>query len=242
MTPPAGYRLLMLKMAVRDKNIHYPETTLLCLENTQNRCGGVVLAPDYTQQATALAHRHGLKVHLDGARIFNAAVALGIPAVELTKEVDSVGFCLSKGLSAPVGSVLCGSREFIERARKKRKMLGGGMRQAGVIASAGIVALETMVDRLAEDHANARKLAAGLAQIRGIALAQAKVDTNIVIFDLSPSLPVNQFISKLNSSGVKISRFGNYRFRAVTHRMVDTADIDSALDRMEKVCRELRPG
>ncbi|MFZ1915089.1 MAG: low-specificity L-threonine aldolase [Dehalococcoidales bacterium] len=230
-----------IENAVRDKNIHYPETTLLCLENTQNRCGGVVLAPDYTQQAAALAHRHGLKVHLDGARVFNAAVALGIPAVELTKEVDSVGFCLSKGLSAPVGSVLCGSREFIERARKKRKMLGGGMRQAGIIAAAGIVALETMVDRLAEDHSNARKLAAGLAQIRGIALAQAKVDTNIVIFDLSPSLPVNQFISKLNSSGVKISRFGTYRFRAVTHRMVDTADIDSALDRMEKVCRELRP-
>jgi len=230
-----------IENAVRDKNIHYPETTLLCLENTQNRCGGVVLTPEYTQQAVALAHRLGLKVHLDGARIFNAAVALGIPSVELTKEVDSVGFCLSKGLSAPVGSVLCGSREFIERARKKRKMLGGGMRQAGVIAAAGIVALETMVDRLAEDHANARKLAAGLAHIPGIALAQAKVDTNIVIFDLSPSLPVNQFISKLNSFGVKISRFGIYRFRAVTHRMVDTADIDSALDRMEKVCRELRP-
>jgi threonine aldolase len=155
-----------IEKTIRDKtNIHYPETTLLCLENTQNRCGGAVLTPEYMDSAVQLAHRHGLRVHLDGARIFNAAVALGIPAVELTRGVDSVGFCLSKGLSAPIGSVLCGSKEFIERARKRRKMLGGGMRQVGVIAAAGIVALETMIDRLAEDHANARKLAEGLMQL-----------------------------------------------------------------------------
>jgi len=152
--------LVDIEIAVREKNIHYPETTLLCLENTQNRCGGAVLTPEYTDSVVQLAHSHDMKVHLDGARIFNAAVALGIPVVELVKEVDSVGFCLSKGLSAPVGSVLCGSKEYIERARKRRKMLGGGMRQAGVIAAAGIVALETMIERLAEDHANARKLAA----------------------------------------------------------------------------------
>ena len=229
-----------IEKAIRDKtNIHYPETTLLCLENTQNRCGGAVLTPEYMDSAVQLAHRHGLKVHLDGARIFNAAVALRIPAVELTRGVDSVGFCLSKGLSAPIGSVLCGSKEFIERARKRRKMLGGGMRQVGVIAAAGIVALETMIDRLAEDHANARKLAEGLMQIRGIALAQDKVSTNIVIFDLSPSLSVPQFIAKLASSGVKISRFGNNRFRAVTNRMVNVADIEYALNHIEQICREL---
>jgi threonine aldolase len=181
-----------------------------------------------------------MKVHLDGARIFNAAVALGIPVVELVKEVDSVGFCLSKGLSAPVGSVLCGSKEFIERARKRRKMLGGGMRQAGVIAAAGIVALETMIERLAEDHANARKLAAGLAQIRGIKLAQEKVSTNIVIFDLVQSFPVAEFITKLDSHGVKVVRFGSHRLRAVTHRMVNATDIEYALTNIEQVCRELR--
>ncbi len=148
-----------VEQAIRDKNIHYPETTLLCLENTHNRCGGAVLTPDYTNEICELAHAHGLKVHLDGARIFNAAIAIGVPACVLTENVDSVSFCLSKGLSAPVGSLLCGSNDFIERARKFRKMLGGGMRQAGIIAAAGIVAIETMVDRLAEDHANARRLA-----------------------------------------------------------------------------------
>ena len=229
-----------IENAIRDKNIHYPETTLLCLENTQNRCGGAVLTPEYTQQAAALAHGHGMKVHLDGARIFNAAVALGIPAVELTGEVDSVGFCLSKGLSAPIGSVLCGSKEFIERARKKRKMLGGGMRQAGVIAAAGIVALETMIDRLAEDHANARKLAVGLAKIQGITLAKEKAPTNIVIFDLAQPFPVAEFLMKLDSQGVKVVRFGNHRLRAVTHRMVSAADIDYALTQIERVCRALR--
>jgi threonine aldolase len=232
--------LVDIEMAVRDKNIHYPETTLVCLENTQNRCGGAVLTPEYTDSVVQLAHRHGIKVHLDGARIFNAAVALGLQAVELTAGVDSVGFCLSKGLSAPIGSVLCGSKEFIERARKKRKMLGGGMRQAGVIAAAGIVALETMIDRLAEDHANARKLAAGLTQIRGIAQAQQKVPTNIVIFDLAQSFPVAEFITKLDSHGVKVVRFGNHRLRAVTHYMVSADDIDYALNQIEQVCRELR--
>jgi threonine aldolase len=229
-----------IEYAIRDKNIHYPVTTLLCLENTQNRCGGAVLTPEYTNQAVELAHHHGIKVHLDGARIFNAAVALGLPAGELTTGVDSVGFCLSKGLSAPVGSVICGSEDFIERARKKRKMLGGGMRQAGVIAAAGIVALETMIDRLADDHANARKLAAGLAQIRGITLAQEKVPTNIVIFDLSVSFPVAEFLKKLDSHGVKVVRFGNHRLRAVTHRMVSADDIDYALTQIEQVCRELQ--
>ena len=229
-----------IENAIRDKNIHYPETTLLCLENTQNRCGGAVLTPEYTQQAAALAHGHGMKVHLDGARIFNAAVALGIPAVELTGEVDSVGFCLSKGLSAPIGSVLCGSKEFIERARKKRKMLGGGMRQAGVIAAAGIVALETRIDRLAEDHANARKLAVGLAKIQGITQAKEKAPTNIVIFDLAQPFPVAEFLMKLDSQEVKVVRFGNHRLRAVTHRMVSAADIDYALTQIERVCRALR--
>jgi threonine aldolase len=226
--------------AIRSKDIHYPETTLLCLENTHNRCGGTVLTKDYTDEVCNLAHTRGLKVHLDGARIFNAAVALGVPACALAQNVDSVALCLSKGLSAPVGSLLCGSKDFVERARKFRKMLGGGMRQAGVIAAAGIVALETMVGRLAEDHANARRLAQGLAGIKGIRLAQDDIPTNIVMFDLSPELSVVEFFEGLEKAGVKVGLRDGRPFRAVTHRMVSSSDIDEALARIEAVCRKLR--
>jgi len=142
--------LSTVEAVIRARNIHFPQTTLLCLENTHNRCGGAVLTPDYTSAIAGLAHQRGLSVHLDGARIFNAAVASGVPASELVKTADSVCFCVSKGLSAPVGSLLCGSQEFVEKARKWRKMVGGGMRQAGVIAAAGVIALQKMVDRLAE--------------------------------------------------------------------------------------------
>jgi threonine aldolase len=187
-----------------------------------------------------LAHTRGLKVHLDGARIFNAAIALGVPACVLAQNVDSVALCLSKGLSAPVGSLLCGNKDFVEQARKFRKMLGGGMRQVGVIAAAGIVALETMVDRLAEDHANARRLAQGLAGIKGIRLAQDEIPTNIVMFHLSPELPVVEFVEGLEKAGVKIGLRDGRPFRAVTHRMVSSSDIDEALTRIEAVCRRLR--
>jgi len=226
--------------AIRSNDIHYPETTLLCLENTHNRCGGAVLTTDYTDEACNLAHRRGLRVHLDGARIFNAAIALGVPAWALAQNSDSVALCLSKGLSAPVGSLLCGSKDFVERARKFRKMLGGGMRQAGVIAAAGIVALETMVDRLAEDHANARRLAQGLAGIEGITLAQDEIPTNIVMFHLSPELSVVEFVEGLEKAGVKIGLRDGRPFRAVTHYMVSSSDIDEALTRIEAVCRRLR--
>jgi len=225
---------------IRDKDIHYPETTLLCLENTHNRCGGTILTPDYTDEVCDLAHTRGLKVYLDGARIFNAAVALGVPACRLTQNVDSVGLCLSKGLSAPVGSLLCGNKDFIERARKFRKMLGGGMRQAGIIAAAGIVALETMVDRLAEDHANATRLAEGLSNIEGITLAQDEIATNIVMFDLSPESSTAEFFKGLERAGVKVGFRDGGPFRAVTHCMVSSSDIDEALIRIEVICRRLR--
>ncbi len=224
---------------IRDKDIHYPETTLLCLENTHNRCGGTVLTPDYTDEVCDLARTRGLKVYLDGARIFNAAVALGVPACRLTQNVDSVGLCLSKGLSAPVGSLLCGNKDFIERARKFRKMLGGGMRQVGIIAAAGIVALETMVNRLAEDHANATRLAKGLSNIEGITLAQDEIATNIVMFDLSPELSSAEFSEGLETGGVKVGFRDGGPFRAVTHCMVSSSDIDEALARIEAVCRRL---
>ncbi len=229
-----------IEKAIRPKNnIHYPETTLLCLENTHNRCGGAVLTPEYTSQVAQMSHPHGLKVHLDGARIFNAAIALNVPASKLTKDADSVSFCLSKGLSAPVGSLLCGSKKFVERARKWRKMVGGGMRQAGVLAAAGIVALETMIDRLVEDHANARRLADGLVRIPGITLAQAKVPTNILMFDLSPAIAYSRFVAELAERGVKVSNRGGNRFRAVTNRMITATDTEEALNIIDKVCGKL---
>src|SRR6266849_9705772 len=169
---------------IRPSNIHIPTTGLVCLENTHNRHGGTCCTPEEIEAVAAAAHAQGVPVHLDGARIFNAAVALGRPAGDFTRHVDSVTFCVSKGLAAPVGSVVCGSREFIVRAKRFRKMFGSGMRQAGIIAAAGIVALETMVDRLAEDHANARTLAEGLAELPGITCDLSRVETNLVYIDV----------------------------------------------------------
>jgi len=221
-----------VEAAIRDpNNPHYPRTRLICLENTHNRCGGAVLTPAYMAQARAVADGYGLAIHLDGARIFNAAVALGVDASALTRDADSVSFCLSKGLSAPVGSLVCGSAEFVRQARRQRKMLGGGMRQAGVLAAAGIVALETMVERLAEDHTNARRLAEGLARLPGIDLDPARVQTNIVIFALErDDLTPRQLVADLAARGVKVGAIGGQRFRAVTHYGLDAADIDRALE------------
>jgi len=228
----------LVEVSIRGQNIHLPQTTLLCLENTHNLCGGTVLTPDYTSAAAEIAHRHGLKVHLDGARIFNAAVALNIAASELAGDVDSVCFCLSKGLSAPVGSLLCGTREFVESARKWRKMVGGGMRQAGIIAAAGIVALETMVIRLAEDHVNAHRLAHGINAIPGLSILN-EVQTNIVIFETPESVSSGDFLQQMNTLGVKFNHRGGNRYRAVTHRMISSNDIDETLSHVELSLKEL---
>jgi len=236
-TPDGKISLDLLEEAVRGSNIHYPPSTLVCLENTHNRCGGAVLDAAYTAAVAALAHRRGLRLHIDGARIFNAAVALNVPARELVQDADSVSFCLSKGLSAPVGSVLCGSQEFIERARKYRKMVGGGMRQAGVLAAAGLVALRD-TGRLAEDHANARRLADGLRQIPCLIVA-ANVPTNIVLFELAPNIGSEAFVRDISQRGVKVSPRGGRQFRLVTHRMISAADIDDALVRIEVCLRQL---
>jgi len=229
----------LVEQAIRTKNIHFPETTLLCLENTHNRCGGAVLTPEYTEASTELAHNHGLEVHLDGARIFNAAVALNVPVTDLTNTVDSVCFCVSKGLSAPIGSLLCGSQDFVDRARKYRKMLGGGMRQAGVIAAAGIVAIQKMVPRLTEDHANAQRLAKGLADTPGIIINPEVIKTNIVIFNTSGKITADEFIRQMGTRQVKFSG-GGQRVRAVTHRMISEADVDKAIDRISILMKELK--
>jgi threonine aldolase len=238
--PDGTMRLRDIEAAIRGNNLHYPRTRLICLENTHNRCNGAALSAEYTNSVAALAKRHGLSLHLDGARIFNAAVALDVDVKELTRNVDSVSFCFSKGLSAPVGSVVCGSGEFIAEARRTRKVLGGGMRQAGIIAAAGIVALEQMVDRLAEDHKNARRLAEGIAEIEGLSIDIAAVQTNIVYFDLDIDLlSVEQFLARLEKKGVKLLCTGRpSRFRVVTHYGIEAEDIDTTLvalkDAMEK--------
>ena len=229
--PDGTMRLEDIEAAIRPDNVHFPRSRLVCLENTHNRCGGVALTPEYTSAVCELAHAHGLSVHLDGARIFNAAIALGVDVKELTKDVDSVLFCLSKGLSCPVGSLVCGSAEFIRQARRNRKILGGGMRQVGVLAAAGIVALETMVDRLAEDHQNARRLAEGIAATPGLTIDLERVQTNIVIFGLADGVEMTpqEFVAALAQRGVKLNSIGGRYFRAVTHYGIEARDIEVAL-------------
>lgn len=226
--------------AIRPRgNLHFPPTGLVCLENTHNRCNGGVLTPEDTRVVAELAHGNGVPVHLDGARIFNAAVCLQVPPKDLAKDVDDVSFCISKGLSAPVGSLLCGSRELINRARKWRKMVGGGMRQAGVLAAAGIVALDTMIGRLAEDHTHARRLAEGLAQTPGITVDPQRFRTNIVFMEVDPRLgPVQPFMGRLAEGGVQVSYPGERRLRMVTHREITKEDVDVAIERVSKLARE----
>jgi threonine aldolase len=220
-----------VESAIRDDDPHEPITRLICLENTHNRCGGTIQTPEYTNQVSNFAHSRGLKVHLDGARLFNAAAALGIPARKLTESVDSVTFCLSKGLCAPVGSVLCGETKFIKNAQRARKMLGGGMRQAGILAAAGIVALQKMTSRLGEDHQRARDLAEGLSENSGIVLDAGTPATNMVFFNLAPIVkdPAPVVENKLKERGILVSASGPRRFRLVTHYWIDDAAINATV-------------
>jgi len=226
--PDGTLRLEDIRAAIRSENVHYPRTRLVCLENTHNLCDGAPLTAEYTAAVARLAHSCGLRVHLDGARVFNAAAALNCDVRDLVREVDSVMFCLSKGLCAPVGSVLCGSADFIYEARRARKVVGGGMRQAGVLAAAGIVALEQMTGRLAEDHARARRLAEGLAQIPGVQVGP--VYTNIFYFWLDgvPMAP-QEFLHRLREQGVLVLGREDGRFRAVTHYWITDEDIEATL-------------
>ncbi len=236
--PDGTMRLEDIEGAIRGDNVHFPRTRLICIENTHNRCSGSALTSEYIDSVAALAKEHGLSVHLDGARIFNAAVALGIDVKELTANVDSLSFCLSKGLSAPVGSVVCGSSEFIAEARRARKVLGGGMRQAGVIAAAGIKALEEMVDRLAIDHENARRLAEGIASINGLSIELAKVQTNIIYFELDEDrMMPKEMVTELNKKEVKLLAVGPNRLRAVTHYGITAGDIDLTVKALGEVMK-----
>lgn len=226
-----------IESAIRPDDIHHPISRMLILENTHNRCGGVVLSEAYTKNAADVCHKHNLTFHLDGARIFNAAAALGVDAGILADPADSVTFCLSKGLCAPVGSVLCGSTEFIRRAKRIRKMLGGGMRQAGVLAAAGIVALDKMTSRLAEDHQRAKQLAQGLADISGIRFEQGMPQTNMVFVSLDDTirLSAEQFLTKLSERGIKIGKVGERRFRIVTHYWISDEDIETVVEAFREI-------
>ncbi|RLI07407.1 threonine aldolase, partial [Candidatus Bathyarchaeota archaeon] len=223
-----------LEAAIRPPNIHFPRTSLVCVENTHNAAGGIPLTPEQLKADWEVAKSHDLNVHMDGARIFNAAVALGVDVRELTRYADSVQICLSKGLAAPVGSVVVGTEEFIERARKYRKMLGGGMRQAGIIAAPGIIALTKMVDRLAEDHENARLLAEGLGQIEGIRILNP-VRTNMVYIDISGlGWTGRQWAEACARLGWKSSGRST-TIRLCTHYGIEREDIEAFLEGIRKL-------
>jgi threonine aldolase len=230
-----------IRTAIRPDDPHAPVTRLVTLENTHNRCGGVALTKAYTRAAGELVHERGLLLHLDGARIFNAAAACGDEAAALAAPADSVTFCLSKGLSAPVGSVLCGSQDFIRRALRIRKQLGGGMRQAGVLAAAGIVALETMRERLVEDHARARRLAEGLASIPGLLLDPGTPHTNMIFLSLDGRFPLDApaLAGRLAQRGVRAGVVGPRRFRLVTHSWIDDAGVEKAIQVFKEEMRSL---
>ncbi len=225
-----------LDAAIRSPDLHYPVPKLVCIENTHNRGGGTVWTPKEVESVSKMAHDHGLKLHCDGARIFNAATALDVDVKDYMRHLDSISFCLSKGLSCPVGSMVVGDSEFIKEATRNRKMVGGGMRQAGIIAAPGIVALQKMIGRLKEDHRNARKLAEGLNEIPGIKVDMEAVQTNIVLADITGTgWDVDYFVNRACKIGVQVFEFGATKARFVTHYGIDEQDIDDALSRLRRL-------
>jgi len=229
-----------IQAALRPKDIHFPDTTLICIENTHNRHGGTVITPRQIEAISEIAKTNDLKLYMDGARIFNAAVALKTDVKRLSKHVDNLMFCLSKGLSCPVGSIVVGEAEFIKKARKTRKILGGGMRQAGIIAAPGIIALEKMISRLEEDHKNARALAEGLAETTGVEVKLENVQTNIVYFGVhNLGITSEEFVSKLKKNGVLALTHDKNEVRMVTHLGIEKVHIDRTLNAVEDIARKL---
>jgi threonine aldolase len=226
-----------IRASIRSEDVHHPITRLICLENTQNICGGVPLTPAYTRQVGELAHQHGLSLHVDGARIFNSAVVQQVSVKELVEPADSVMFCLSKGLASPVGSMLVGSQKFIARARHLRKMLGGGMRQVGIVAAAGIISLERMVNRLGEDHARARKLAEGLRTVKGLAVDDGSPYSNMVYMNLAEEVQINsqQVCEKAREMGILLDAENARRFRLVTHYWIDDRAVETTISAFQQI-------
>ncbi|MBC8256390.1 MAG: low-specificity L-threonine aldolase [Candidatus Marinimicrobia bacterium] len=227
-----------IRASIRTKNDHFPKTSAISLENTHNMCFGTPLSMEYINSVANIAIENGIKLHIDGARIFNASVALGVNAKTLVKNVDSVTFCLSKGLAAPVGSVVCGSKEFIYQVRRNRKALGGGMRQAGILAAAGMLSLESAENQLAEDHKNARLLAEGVSQIYGLTIDLEKVQTNIIYFGLnSTHITGPQLITAMDKRGVKFFETNPNIFRMVTHYGVTNKDVLITLNAFTEIMK-----
>jgi threonine aldolase len=228
-----------LQLKIRDReDIHKPWTTLLCAENTHNARGGTVISPDQLKEMNQFARSNDLKFHLDGARIFNAAIALNLSVIDLSKEVDSVMFCLSKGLSCPIGSMVVGSNNFIDKARKFRKMLGGGMRQAGIIAAFGLVALENnWIKRLADDHILARKLADGIKSLN-FSVSVLYPETNILMVDFPTNSPMDKIISSLQKEGILAFIDGPMRIRFVTHYGLNEEDINYCIEKIDYVLKK----
>jgi len=223
---------------IRASDLHYPPTRVIALENTHNYCMGSPIKPEYMQQIGNLAKRYNLKIHIDGARIFNASVAMRVDVKDLVREVDSVMFCLSKGLSAPVGSLVCGNKKFIDEARKWRKMVGGGMRQSGHLAAAGIIALDELVNELKKDHSNAQALAQGLSMLRGIVLKPALIKTNIIFFSLKhPALSPEEYLKKLELQGIKMLMIEPGVFRAVLHREISEFQVEQVIRTSEELTK-----
>ena len=228
-----------IRNAIRTENVHFPRTRLICLENTHNRCFGFPLHLDYLHSVRSIADENALKLHVDGARLFNAAVALGISVEELCGPVDSTTFCLSKGLSAPVGSLVCGNTDFIYKVKRLRKVLGGGMRQAGILAAAGIEALETMVDQLALDHHHAKVLADGLSSVDGLHCNPEFVPTNIVYFLLErENITGQELVSVMEKNGIQFFELSPKRFRLVTHAGIEEKDVFKTIEIFQKVMHE----
>lgn len=225
-----------VRQAIRDNNIHFPDTSLICLENTHNRAGGAVLPVAYMDEIQAIARERNIAIHLDGARLFHASIATGQPVAEFARRVDTVQLCLSKGLSAPIGSLLVGSRDFIARARKWRKALGGGMRQVGVLAAPGLIALTQMVDRLQDDHDRAKRLAVALSQMPDVRIDPNFVETNIVIADIANlRCSPDEFLHDLAKEGILASDFGTGLVRFVTHLGIEDEDIEQAIAVIHRV-------
>jgi threonine aldolase len=232
-------KLEQLVGLIRPDNPHHVRTRLVCLENTHNRGGGRILPYSEVERICNWAHANGLVTHLDGARIFNAVVATGIEADKWAQHFDTVSVCFSKGLGAPVGSALSGPRELIDRAHRHRKLFGGGMRQAGIIAAAALYALENHIDRLADDHARAQRLADGIRPIEGLELRPPQVDTNLVIYRVDPKLGTGaEFSNRLKRRGLLINAFGGQLMRAVTHLDVSDDDVERAIEIVGEVALE----
>ena len=246
--PDGIIKISDIQSAIRVDNIHFPKTSAIALENTHNLCNGSPLEPDYIKDVAQIAHDNDMKLHIDGARIFNAAVALDVDVKDLVISADSVTFCLSKGLSAPVGSVICGSEEFIYHARRNRKALGGGMRQAGIIAAAGIFSMDTMIDQIREDHENAKRLAEGINEIDGLCIDLENIKTNILYFDIekgkdrgeelarqTENIEIYPFEITMDNTHFFESRPG--RFRLVTHYGITRDDVEKSLAALKNMVK-----